>query len=108
MKSHHTEKGTTFQSIRHRPGEHPHAAESKTPERAVEASQRAAKSSAMPDEFYKGDFKNSPAHEAEGRIGTQTPGGSEAAHAPVQRDRGRESTAESEQQAREHTGAPLK
>lgn len=69
MKSHHSERGTTFTSVRHRPGHEPTAAEHKVPERAVEHSQRGATASSLPNEFYNGDFKSSPAREAEGRIG---------------------------------------
>jgi hypothetical protein len=35
----------------------------------VEGSQRAATATTLPPEVFKGDFKPSPEHEAEGRIG---------------------------------------
>jgi hypothetical protein len=73
MKHHQSERGTTFTSVRHRPGVPPVSAESKTPERAVEGSQRGATGGgALPEQFYRGDFKPSPQHEAEGRIGANS------------------------------------
>jgi|HubBroStandDraft_4_1064222.scaffolds.fasta_scaffold01490_13 hypothetical protein len=85
MKNRHAERGTTYTSLRHRPGEHPTVAESKTPERSVEGSMRGAQEASMPPEMYgaRGDFKPSPEHEAESRVGLRTPGGTEAAQAPV-------------------------
>jgi len=70
-KNLHSERGTTYASHRHRPGHEPAVAEWKTPERAVEASQRAAAGTTLPPEFYgaRGDFKSTPPHDAEGRIG---------------------------------------
>ena len=105
MKSSHTERGTTYSSHRHRPGQEPTHAESKTPERAVEDSHRGAISAQLPPQTYghAGDFKRSPPHEAEGRIGTD--------HRPTEvpsPDRGSASTAEAEAERRQHTGAPLK
>jgi hypothetical protein len=69
MKHHRHERGTNYTSVRHRPGESPVAAEHPVPERSVEHSQSAATASTLPREFYAGDFKPSPEHEAEGRIG---------------------------------------
>ena len=66
---HHSERGTTYTSARHRPGNQPAVVEHNVPERAVEGSQRAAAGTALPPEFFKGGFKPSPDHEAEGRIG---------------------------------------
>lgn len=105
MKSSHTTRGSDYTSIRHRPGKEPTHAESKTPERAVEDSHRGATSAQLPPEAYgqAGDFKRSPTHEAEGRIGTD--------HRPTEvprPDRGTASTAEAEAERRQHTGAPLK
>lgn len=72
MKNRHSETGTTFTSIRHRPGHEPTVAEHAAPERAVEQSARAAPATTLPPENYgHGGFKPSPAHEAEGRIGVK-------------------------------------
>ena len=66
MKS---ERGTTYHSHRHRPGHAPTSAESKTPERAVENSHRGAAASGPAEINKGGDFKRTPEHEAEARIG---------------------------------------
>jgi len=70
MKNYHSERGTTFTSVRHRPGHEPAVAENKVPERAVEGSQRAAATTTLP-QYYGGDFKPSLDREAEDRIGAK-------------------------------------